>query len=114
LREALRGTYEAFGPHKGVMASVVEVASYDRSVRERYDALVARSIDEAAAHIEEGIRDGYVATHLDPRRTAGWMCWMIERGLGYIGRPGHEKGLESWLTGLTGIVWNTLYRKVHR
>jgi hypothetical protein len=42
------------------------------------------------------------------------MCWMIERGLNYIGRPGHEAELESWLTGLTGLVWNTLYREVHR
>jgi len=114
LREALRSTYEAFVPHKGVMGSVVEVASYDTSVRERYDALVARSINEAAEHIEEGIRDGYVAGHLDPRPTAAWMCWMIERGLSYIGRPGHAEELENWLTGLTGIVWNTLYRSVHR
>ena len=114
LREALRRTYEAFLPHKGVMASVVEVASYDAGVRDRYDRLVARSIDEAAEHITDGIRDGYVAAHLDPRRTAAWMCWMIERGLNYIGRPGRESELESWLTGLTGIVWNTLYREVHR
>ena len=95
------------------MASVVEVASYDAGVRERYEALVARSIDEAAAHIEEGIRDGYVTANLDPRRTAAWMCWMIERGQNHIGRPGNERELESWLTGLTGIVWNTLYRRVH-
>jgi TetR/AcrR family transcriptional regulator, ethionamide resistance regulator len=114
LREALRQTHEAFLPHKGVMASVVEVASYDAEVRDRYERLVARSIDEAAEHIEQGIRDGYVAGHLDPRRTAAWMCWMIERGLNYIGRPGHEAELESWLTGLTGLVWNTLYREVHR
>lgn len=114
LREALRETYATFVPHKGVMASVVEVASYDPAVRERYQALVARSIEEAAEHIEEGIRDGYVAAHLDARRTAAWMCWMIERGLSHIGRPGHEAELEGWLTGLTGIVWNTLYRGVHR
>jgi TetR/AcrR family transcriptional regulator, ethionamide resistance regulator len=113
LREALRKTYEAFLPHKGVMASVVEVASYDPEVSKRYDALVARSIDQAAAHIEEGIRDGFVAPDLDPRRTAAWICWMIERGLNYIGRPGHGRELEDWLTGLTGLVWNTLYRKVH-
>lgn len=114
LREALRGTYEALLPNRGVMASVVEVASYDSGVGERYDALVARSIDEAAEHIREGIRDGYVAAHLDPRRTAGWMCWMIERGLNHIGRPGHDRELEDWLDGLTAIVWNTLYREVHR
>src|SRR5262245_53872352 len=55
LRGALRRTYGAFLPHKGVMAAVVEVASYDAGVRERYDRLVARSIDQAAEHIEEGI-----------------------------------------------------------
>jgi AcrR family transcriptional regulator len=114
LRRSLRGTYEAFVPHKGVMASVVEVASYDSEVRDRYADLVERSIDEAAAHIDEGIRDGYVTPELDPRRTAAWLCWMIERGLNYIGRPGNESELEDWLTGLTGIVWNTLYRRVHR
>jgi len=113
LRAALRRTYEAFVPHKGVMASVVEVASYDPEVSKRYDTLVARSIDQAAAHIEEGIRDGFVAPDLDPRRTAAWICWMIERGLSYIGRPGNEAELEQWLDGLTGLVWNTLYREVH-
>jgi TetR/AcrR family transcriptional regulator, ethionamide resistance regulator len=110
LREALRHTQEVNIP--GMMASTVEVASYDPTVRRRYEELVARSIREASKHIADGIEGGFVAPDVDPDATAAWLCWMFERGLAELGRPGSPFELERWLTALTDIIWNTLYRSV--
>jgi len=110
LRNALRHTQQVNVP--GVMASIVEVASYDPIVRRRYEDLVARSASEASRFIEEGIGEGVVNPEVDPDATAAWLCWMFERGLAEIARPDAEQVLERWLTALTDIIWSTLYRGV--
>jgi len=108
LRAALRHTREVDVP--GVMASIVEVASYDAVIRRRYEDLVARSASEAARYIREGISGGFVNGDLDPDATADWLCWMMERGLREVGRPDSGVDPERWLTALTDVIWNTLYR----
>jgi AcrR family transcriptional regulator len=108
LRAALRHTREVDVP--GVMASIVEVGAYDPVIKRRYEELVARSASEAAKFIREGIRDGFVNQDIDPDSTADWLCWMMERGLREIARPGSEIDPERWLTSLTDIIWSTLYR----
>jgi AcrR family transcriptional regulator len=108
LREALRHTREV--NVAGVMASIVDVASYDAVIRRRYEDLVARSASEAAKYIREGIRDGFVNADVDPDATADCLCWMIERGLREVGRPDSAHDPERWLTALTDVIWNTLYR----
>jgi TetR/AcrR family transcriptional regulator, ethionamide resistance regulator len=108
LRAALQHTREVDVP--GVMASIVEVGAYDPVIKQRYEELVARSACEAAKFIREGIRDGFVNQDIDPDSTADWLCWMMERGLREIARPGSEIDPERWLTSLTDIIWSTLYR----
>jgi AcrR family transcriptional regulator len=108
LRAALLHTEEINVP--GVMASIVEVASYDPVVRQRYHDLVARSASEASRFIQEGITDGFVNPNVDPDATAAWLCWMIERGLAELARPGGEQNPDRWVTALTDIIWSTLYR----
>jgi AcrR family transcriptional regulator len=108
LRAALNHTREADVP--GVMASIVEVGAYDPVIKQRYEELVARSASEAARFIREGVRDGFVNPDVDPDATAAWLCWMMERGLREIARPGTEVDADRWLTALTDIIWSTLYR----
>lgn len=108
LRSALRHTHETNVP--GVMASIAEVAAYDPVIRQRYEELVARSASEASRYIRDGIRDGFVDPDVDPDPIADWLCWMIERGLAEVARPGGGVELERWLTSLTDIIWSTLYR----
>ena len=47
-----------------------------------------------------------------PHPTAAWLCWGIERGLAEVGRADGGQDPERWLTALTDLIWNTLYRNV--
>jgi AcrR family transcriptional regulator len=114
LREVLCGTYQAFHPHRGVMAYIVEASAEDPALRDRYDNIVEASIAEAAAELAKGIRQSYVDPSLDAPRTAAWICWMIEAGEREVSEPGTKRLLDAYLDGLTAIIWNTLYRGAMR
>jgi AcrR family transcriptional regulator len=109
LRGALQAIFDAYLPHKTVMAAVVEVASYDPSLRERFGNLVQGTIDGVAAHIARGQEQGFVDPDLDPKSTAAWLTWMAERGRYQIVAPAREDELDRLLGALTYITWNTLY-----
>jgi AcrR family transcriptional regulator len=109
LREAMRAIFEAYLPHKVVMAAVVEVASYDTRVSDVFGALLERTISEVAGHIATGQANGYVTPGIDPQRTAAWLTWMAERGLYQLVAPATPEGIERLLDGITDITWNTLY-----
>jgi len=109
LRTAMQAIFEAYVPHKVVMAAVVEVASYDAGLRTLFGDLLERTIAKVAEHIEQGQREGYVIGELDPLRTAAWLTWMAERGLYQLVAPATPAAAERLLEALTDITWNTLY-----
>ena len=109
LRNAMQAIFDAYIPHKVVMAAVVEVASYDAALRELFGELLSRTIAGVAAHIETGQAEGYVERGLDPERTAAWLTWMAERGLYQLVAPASGTAIERLLDAITDITWNTLY-----
>jgi AcrR family transcriptional regulator len=109
LRGAMQAIFDAYIPHKVVMAAVVEVASYDAALRELFGELLQRTIAGVASHIEVGQREGYVERGLDPELTAAWLTWMAERGLYQLVAPASGAAIERLLDGITDITWNTLY-----
>ena len=109
LRAAMRAIFDAYIPHKVVMACVVEVASYDAGLQELFGSLLQRTITEVAQHIEQGQAGGYVTPGIDPRRTAAWLTWMAERGLYQLVAPAPQAAVERLLDAITDITWNTLY-----
>jgi TetR/AcrR family transcriptional regulator, ethionamide resistance regulator len=109
LRTAMRAIFDAYIPHKVVMAAVVEVASYDAGLRTLFGDLLERTIGKVAEHIETGQKDGFVVADLDPQRTAAWLTWMAERGLYQLVAPATPAASERLLDALTDITWNTLY-----
>jgi len=46
---------------------------------------------------------------LDPRRSARWLIWMIERGLYQLVSPAGSREAERLLDSLTHLVWRSLY-----
>lgn len=110
LRVALRAIFDAYRPHKLVAAAVVEVSSYDASLRALFGDLLERVIAAVTEHIETGQREGFVEPELDPQRTAAWLTWMAERGLYQLVAPAGAAATERLLDALTDITWNTLYR----
>jgi AcrR family transcriptional regulator len=109
LRVAMRAIFDAYLPHKVVMAAVVEVASYDIGQRTLFGNLLERTIGEVANHIASGQEQGFVSPGLDPQRTAAWLTWMAERGLYQLVARASEQNVEKLLDAITDITWNTLY-----
>jgi TetR/AcrR family transcriptional regulator, ethionamide resistance regulator len=109
LRFAMGAIFDAYLPHKVVMAAVVEVASYDAGLRTLFGSLLDRTISEVAKHITLGQQEGFIVSDLDPERTAAWLTWMAERGLYQLVASANGPALERLLDALTDITWNTLY-----
>jgi len=109
LRSAMGAIFDAYLPHKVVMAAVVEVASYDAGLRTLFGSLLDRTISEVAKHITLGQQEGFIVSDVDPERTAAWLTWMAERGLYQLVASANGPALERLLDALTDITWNTLY-----
>jgi AcrR family transcriptional regulator len=112
LRTALSTIFDAYIPHKVVMAAVVEVAAYDAALRSLFGDLLARASSEVADHLAAGQAGGHVRGDLDPQRTAAWLTWMAERGLYQLVAPATPAAAARLLDALTDITWNTLYAGV--
>jgi AcrR family transcriptional regulator len=112
LRAALSTIFDAYIPHKLVMAAVVEVAAYDAALRSLFGDLLARASSEVADHIAAGQAGGYVRAGLDAQRTAAWLTWMAERGLYQLVAPATPAAAARLLDAITDVTWNTLYAGV--
>jgi AcrR family transcriptional regulator len=110
LEAAMRGIVSVYRGHMTLMAAVVEAASYDARVRERFGELIQLARRELASHIADGQRRGFVRPDLDAAPVAGWLTWMAERGLYQLVRFADDEATVARLTvALSAIVWNTLY-----
>ncbi|GGK69775.1 TetR family transcriptional regulator [Sphaerisporangium melleum] len=59
----------------GTYAAIMEVAGYDRTVREALEAGQRRFIDRVAGHLAEEQRAGRTSPALDPERAARVIVW---------------------------------------
>jgi TetR/AcrR family transcriptional regulator, ethionamide resistance regulator len=109
LRGAMEAIFTAYLPHKTVMSAVVEVASYDPSLRELFGQLMQRTIAGVSGHIATGQEQGFIHPNLDPELTAAWLTWMAERGLYQLVATANAAETERLLDALTDVTWNTLY-----
>lgn len=109
IAATIRQIVAVYHANSAVMAAVVEVASYDRAVRETLDQLVQITITGLAEHIAEGQRRGFVDDRLHPRRTASWLVWMSERGLYQLVAPAGPQKRSRYVSALAHGYWNALY-----
>jgi AcrR family transcriptional regulator len=109
LHEAMRRIVDAYLPHRVVLAAVVEATAYDPNIRETFRAMMNGVIAQVTDHVRQGQQQGFVRADLDPRRTAGWLTWMTERGLYQLVSPGSPSERHELLASLTDVVWHTLY-----
>ena len=109
LEVAHRSIVEVYRRHRLVLRAVVEGAGYDASVREAYNALVADSIDNVAAHIERGQREGFIAPHLAARPTAELFVYLGERSLYQMIGVENEADPARYPDPLAELYWRTLY-----
>jgi TetR/AcrR family transcriptional regulator, ethionamide resistance regulator len=100
---------EMYHANRAVMAAVVEVSSYDESVKQALDGLVQGTIAGLTEHIADGQSRGFVDPQLDPRRTAAWLVWMSERGLYRLVGPSGPQKRRRYVGALAHSLWNALY-----
>lgn len=111
LNEAMTQLFEAYTPHRRVMAAAAEVASYDAELHDAFIASMEAAARREAAHIAEGQRAGLVRAELQPLATARWLAWMTELGLrrAFAGRA---KASPKAVAAMTDIHWFTLYEAI--
>ena len=111
VRAGIQAIADSYRPHGLLIGAVVDAASYDGDVRNAYETMLNRAIDEVARHIREGQEAGSIRPELDPQATAGWLTWMAERGLLQMVRDAEGEWLETLLDSWAAVYWNTLYAK---
>lgn len=81
----------------------------DTHTRRFVDALKWQTIQELQATIIAGQQTGSVDSTLDPAAIAGWLGWLLERGVDQLIQDSRPAHLRKVADSLTTIVWNTLY-----
>lgn len=109
LREALRGPVNSYRAHRTIYGAVVETAPFDARVHEQQRYLTDHVTAALASHISDAQKAGTAAPELDPRRTAGWIIWMLEHGLYQLLAPAGQREADRLLAAATDIVWRALY-----
>jgi AcrR family transcriptional regulator len=106
---AVRHTIETYLPHTRLMNAVIEVTTYDRRVRDRFNAAYAEAQRAAAQHIEAGQKAGFIRRDLHADEAAGWLTWMAERGMTQLVQHAGKPRLKRLEDTFTSILWYTLY-----
>lgn len=109
LMAALGGILDLYLANQSTMAALTEASAYETEVQDRVRRLQEGSIVRLQRHIRDGQRLGHVRKSLHPEETAGWLIWMVERGLYQMAAPAGARRRRRLLESLTDVVWHTLY-----
>ncbi|WP_370501072.1 TetR/AcrR family transcriptional regulator [Mycolicibacterium sp. jd] len=109
LREAFRGIFTVFRPHRHVWGAAVEAASYDDGMHERFQDLMSGAVAALAHHIRQAQSQGFARPDRDPDTMASWLLWMTERGLYQLISHADAVRFEALLESFTDIYWDSLY-----
>ncbi|OBH11119.1 TetR/AcrR family transcriptional regulator [Mycobacterium sp. E1747] len=109
LMDALGGVFDLYLPNKFTMAALTEASAYEPEVQGQVQRLQRGSIVRLERHIREGQRGGTIRGSLYPKEIAGWLIWMVERGLYQMATSANARQQRRLLESLTDIVWHTLY-----
>jgi AcrR family transcriptional regulator len=106
---AVHATFLAYLPHTRLLSAVLEVSTYDKRARDHFGEVYALAQRGLAHHIRAGQEAGSVRAELHPEETAGWLTWMVERGIVQLSQDANRARLERLHESLTAILWHTLY-----
>jgi TetR/AcrR family transcriptional regulator, ethionamide resistance regulator len=92
-----------------LLAALADASTSDPGVREEFHRLFAIGHLELSKHIQRAQAAGTARADLDPDPTAGWLVWMLERGLYQQIRPLAPADVDRHVAALAAIVWHALY-----
>jgi len=109
LEGALGAIFDMYLEHKVVQGAISDAAGYEPSIKKQVVDLQNDAITKLTEHIKRGQANGFIDKRLAPAETAGWLVWMIERGLYTMASSGGTAKIARLLMSLTDIIWKTLY-----
>lgn len=109
LERGLGSIVDLYLAHQRVLGALVDAAGYEPKIREHFAGMQNGSRAGLAQHIAEGQQSGHIRRELLPDETAGWLIWMIERGLHQMIVPATASEASRLLRALTDVVWFSLY-----
>jgi AcrR family transcriptional regulator len=105
LRAALLPLFDTYRRHQLLLRAITDAAACDAGMRSLHSDLV----DRAATGLESHIAGLAAADQLDPRRTARWLVWMLERGLYQVVAPADDRETAEELDAVAELLWRVLY-----
>ncbi|MFM9378841.1 TetR/AcrR family transcriptional regulator [Gordonia sp. VNK21] len=109
LGAALAAVVKTYRGREKLFAAMAEASTTDPVVREEFHRMLTAGHTELTRHIKAGQAKGFVRSDVDPNPTAGWLTWMLERGLYQQVRLANPRQVNRHTRALTEIVWQTLY-----
>jgi AcrR family transcriptional regulator len=109
LTRALTGVVDLYLPNRTVLDALTQASAHRPLIRQRLTSLQQGSIIRLAQHIRAGQRAGTIRSDILPKETAGWLIWMIERGLYQMTPEASPAGIDRLTRALTDIIWQSLY-----
>ncbi len=109
LYKILSALVKTYLRREKLLAALAEASTSDPAVRDEFHRLLEAGHVELATHISRGQELGFVRKEIDPEPTAGWLVWMLERGLYQQIRVAPKSAITRHTRALTDIIWNTLY-----
>jgi len=110
LREALDGLVSVYGEHSAPLRALADAATDDPDVEAAYGALVDRFVGVTAAHIEQEMAAGDIAS-VDAAETAKALVWMTERYLYHSFGPARRVPAAKVTETLATLWARALYRR---
>jgi AcrR family transcriptional regulator len=109
LHAVLRQVVALCRRHRTLITAIQDAAAVDARARAVVDGIVAEHIAHLQTVIERGQRGGWIDGELDAAGVAGWLGWLLERGIPQLVGNGSRQHLGRVAEAYTAIVWKTLY-----
>jgi AcrR family transcriptional regulator len=108
--ETVRGALRTWQPHVPIINALAEAAAYTPEVDEAFRAGWATVEARIAEHIRDGQEVGRIRSTISPDDTAGWLVWMLERGMSQlIGREQNEQRSARLIDAAAEILYTVVY-----
>ena len=105
---ALEPLFAAYAEHQVLFRAIADTAAQSPAARRNLERIVQRAADRLAAHIATQQARGHAAPG-DPRATAGWLAWMVERGLYQLVPGADEEERAALHRSMSDVAWRALY-----
>jgi AcrR family transcriptional regulator len=105
---ALEPLFASYVEHQALFRAIADAAAQSPAARRNLERIVGRAADRLTQHIAAQQARGHAAPG-DPRTTAAWLAWMVERGLHQLVPDADEEEIAALHRSMSDVAWRALY-----